>query len=69
MVGFTPNNLRSLAKRRGDLEFTHERDTTGKINADYQEVLNEESRKVHAKIDKDFEEFLKAFNKYFGEGN
>ncbi|KAA2400558.1 hypothetical protein BACERE00175_01684 [Bacillus cereus] len=57
-------HLKILAEKRGDLIFTS---SLGDLNDNYKEVYREEEQKVKVKVDKDFEEFMKAFDKYFGE--
>ncbi|AHA10536.1 hypothetical protein Btoyo_4667 [Bacillus toyonensis BCT-7112] len=53
--------LKRLAKEKGVLG------EDGQIPVEYAQAYCDEVAKVSAKVDKDFEEFKKAFDKYFGE--
>ena len=61
MLGNHMPKLKRLAKEKGVLG------EDGQIPVEYAQAYCDEVAKVSAKVDKDFEEFKKAFDKYFGE--
>ncbi|AFQ25794.1 hypothetical protein P4493_22805 [Bacillus thuringiensis] len=61
MLGNHMPKLKRLAKEKGVLG------EDGQIPVEYAQAYYDEVAKVSAKVDKDFEEFKKAFDKYFGE--
>ncbi|HFJ9465268.1 hypothetical protein ORN01_04230 [Bacillus cereus] len=61
MLGNHMPKLKRLAKGKGVLG------EDGQIPVEYAQAYYDEVAKVSAKVDKDFEEFKKAFDKYFGE--
>lgn len=61
MLGNSMPKLKRLAKEKGELG------KDGQLPIKYAQAYYEEVAKVSAKVDKDFEEFEKAFNKFFNE--
>lgn len=61
MLGNHMPKLKRLAKKKGVLG------EDSQIPVEYAQAYYDEVAKVSAKVDKDFEEFKKAFDKYFGE--
>lgn len=61
MLGNNMPKLKRLAKEKGELG------EEGQIPIKYAQAYYDEMEKVGAKVDKDFEEFKRAFDKYFNE--
>lgn len=58
-------NLTRIGYQRGELIRWGGDNNLFKLNDEYQAIYEQEAQKVEAKTDKEYEQFLKAFNKYF----
>lgn len=68
-IGDIPHSLRRLAMSRGHMEGQDFYTRTNGVHSIYADALMEARVKANSKVDREFEEFMKAWNKYFGEEN
>lgn len=68
-TGDIPHSLRQLAMSRGHMEGEDFYTRYNGVPSIYADALMETRAKANSKVNREFEEFMKAWNKYFGEEN